>query len=364
MSTRKKYVVFHEGSEGDQVGEVSFTTLTRAKTFALAYAKDNDVYLRILDDQDFCRHAQVTDGKWIETPTLANIPADNSSPAQRAEALKLAGVGIAEVVEVEEAVESVIEVAEPEPVREIDEWETEGQVVEIVDTSAEDDKAAIALQEAIAKAQAAVDAQLALDAQTALEEAEMAAEHKKEAEVVGKKTKAEAGGALKMPCPLCGKMSVGKFGIGSLCAERILEATGADVNDDLFTLDVLPGIIADTKAYLIEHYPGQADKVYASAQELADELEADVVPLSKIDKLCKANAIPISKFKKGFGGDRGLEPAVNPRWTPYYVKGRGRYLRAEVAHHLHELLGPDAPTIKLSAATAKAIADTATHPRK
>lgn len=63
------------------------------------------------------------------------------------------------------------------------------------------------------------------------------------------------------------------------------------------------------------------------------ELKADAAPegwmkLADLDKKCRAEGIPVARMVRAIGGDRAMEPPVDPRFKVVYV-GRARYISPE-----------------------------------
>jgi hypothetical protein len=72
------------------------------------------------------------------------------------------------------------------------------------------------------------------------------------------------------------------------------------------------------------------------------ELSAEVAPegwikLSEVDKVCKVEKIPVSKLVRAIGGDRGMNPPLDPLFEVRFV-GRTRYLHPDVMTKGLELL--------------------------
>ena len=64
------------------------------------------------------------------------------------------------------------------------------------------------------------------------------------------------------------------------------------------------------------------------AQLTVAEVPAGWVKLADVSKACRENGIPVSKFVRAFGGDRGMLPPANPIFRFVYV-GRTRYVAPE-----------------------------------
>jgi hypothetical protein len=71
------------------------------------------------------------------------------------------------------------------------------------------------------------------------------------------------------------------------------------------------------------------EQVKAKRAELTvAEIPAGWVKVADVGKVCHENSIPVSKFVRAFGGDRGMLPPANPIFRFVYV-GRTRYVAAE-----------------------------------
>jgi hypothetical protein len=65
------------------------------------------------------------------------------------------------------------------------------------------------------------------------------------------------------------------------------------------------------------------------AQLTLEEIPAGWVKISEVATTCRANGVPISKFVRAFGGDRGMQPVAHELFKFVYV-GRTRYVAPEV----------------------------------
>jgi hypothetical protein len=71
------------------------------------------------------------------------------------------------------------------------------------------------------------------------------------------------------------------------------------------------------------------DQVKARRAELTvEEAPAGWVKVSEVSEACRAAKIPVSKFVRAFGGDRGMNPPAHKVFTFVYV-GRTRYVAPE-----------------------------------
>src|SRR3989337_4048298 len=71
------------------------------------------------------------------------------------------------------------------------------------------------------------------------------------------------------------------------------------------------------------------EQVTARKAELTrTEVPEGWVKLAEVALKCRENQIPISKFVRAFGGDRGMAPVADPVFQFVYV-GRTRYVPAE-----------------------------------
>lgn len=72
------------------------------------------------------------------------------------------------------------------------------------------------------------------------------------------------------------------------------------------------------------------EQVAAKKAELTVEAAPEGwIKLSEASDAMRANGIPVSKFVRAFGGDRGMNPPISPEFKFVYV-GRTRYVPPEV----------------------------------
>jgi hypothetical protein len=81
------------------------------------------------------------------------------------------------------------------------------------------------------------------------------------------------------------------------------------------------------RTYRNDQWTEEDVKAKKAALTLA-EVPAGWVKLADVSTACRANGIPVSKFVRAFGGDRGMNAPIAPEFRFVYV-GRTRYCPPE-----------------------------------
>ena len=82
------------------------------------------------------------------------------------------------------------------------------------------------------------------------------------------------------------------------------------------------------------------EQVQARKAELTlTEVPEGWVKVSEVGAKCRVEGIPVSKFVRAFGGDRGMSPPVDPVFAFRYI-GRTRYVAPEALTRGTALLPP------------------------
>jgi hypothetical protein len=93
---------------------------------------------------------------------------------------------------------------------------------------------------------------------------------------------------------------------------------------------------AKRRTYRVDEWT--EEEVTARKAELTrTEVPEGWVKLAEVSAKCRVEGIPVSKFVRAFGGDRGMLPVADPVFEFVYV-GRTRYVPAEALTKGIELL--------------------------
>lgn len=131
-------------------------------------------------------------------------------------------------------------------------------------------------------------------------------------------------------CRLCGKSMEADVniqrGIGPICLPRIainLKDGEALVGKGAIDEARLLVLIAKARGSFTPHF--------VSSAIIPQTSEAKPRPYVKVAAMhlyCEANKVSVSLMVRAFGGDRAVNPPLNPNWKPIYV-GRTRYLHPD-----------------------------------
>lgn len=104
-------------------------------------------------------------------------------------------------------------------------------------------------------------------------------------------------------------------------------------------------------------------RIFASGQEIADEMGFPVVKLSMIDKLVKASPHgKVGRLVRAFGGDRCVNPPLHPAYSIFY-SGRTRWMNLSVLDNLDVMQLKDTEPVIWSEEAIQAARESAIYPR-